>query len=949
MSKGVSTSRSTHIADSGGHFYRSDFQVHTPRDTQWQGDRPQDAAGRKAWAEDFVAAARKKDLHAVAISDHHDFAYFPYVKAAATAETDELGVPLVEKERLVVFPALELSLMVPCQAIMILDADFPENQLDDVLKALHFVPVDPDLEMLPQTDNLEDSGDINDLHAKLDKNTWLRGRYIILPNVSPGGYRTLMRKQFQGKYKEMIPVGGYLDGSIEQINNKKHMGDKKILDGEVAAWGSKRLALFPTSDSRSSDFAKLGEHSAWVKWTEPTAEAIRQACLAQESRVAHAEPEMPNIWISKVVVSQSKFMGRVEVALNPQFTALIGGRGAGKSTVLDYLRWALCDQPAQTTDDDEVADPRVRQRKLIEATLKPLGATVEVNCLINGIPHIVRRQAEDGSVFLKVGEGEFEKTREANIQSLLPVQAYSQKQLSSVAIRASELLRFVKSPIHAQLEGIDRRQREVSGRLRENFGKLGRHRVLKAEVERSDLRVRSIGDQAQALRDGLAGISDEDRATLDAKVGHDIARDSATDWHNAIVSAQERLQDLVADVESVLESLVVAGPLPDDIAVEGESVLKAGREALSRVRDALRAVDSDVQGNLSDGGVINRVETALDAKLEAFEVKYAQVKQRSSAHEAKLAVLAQLEGQQREARDLAQSQRKELEALGDPEQIQSQFRTEFVTIRQERTAALKGQCDALSESSEGLIRAVLSVASGFDAARERLKGMIVGSNVRGSRIEELFDHLGNETDPGATWELVLTELDLLAQLESDSELTSERTPTLSRLGLPLADQKKIATRITPDGWLDLSLVELADSPKFEYQAKAGSYIPFASASAGQQASALLSTLLAQAGSPLIVDQPEDDLDSDTVQRIVKKIWQSKSRRQLLFASHNANLVVNGDADLVLVCAYVNAGDQSSGHIKLQGAIDVAGVRNEITAVMEGGEKAFRLRKEKYGF
>ncbi|MBK7272512.1 MAG: hypothetical protein IPI13_04880 [Actinomycetales bacterium] len=75
----------------------------------------------------------------------------------------------------------------------------------------------------------------------------------------------------------------------------------------------------------------------------------------------------------------------------------------------------------------------------------------------------------------------------------------------------------------------------------------------------------------------------------------------------------------------------------------------------------------------------------------------------------------------------------------------------------------------------------------------------------------------------------------------------------------------------------------------------------------------------------------------------------KFEEPLIFSSHNANLVVNGDADLVLVCAYVNAGDQSAGHIKEQGAIDVAAVRSQITTVMEGGEKAFRLRKEKYGF
>jgi ABC-type cobalamin/Fe3+-siderophores transport system ATPase subunit len=167
--------------------------------------------------------------------------------------------------------------------------------------------------------------------------------------------------------------------------------------------------------------------------------------------------------------------------------------------------------------------------------------------------------------------------------------------------------------------------------------------------------------------------------------------------------------------------------------------------------------------------------------------------------------------------------------------------------------------------------------------------------------------------------------------------------------LTVSDQKKISPRITPDSWLDLSLAPLTDHPEFEYQSKQGEYIAFSSASAGQQATALLTTLLAQEGTPLIVDQPEEDLDSETVQRIVSKIWSSKGSRQLIFASHNANLVVNGDADLVLVCAYLKSGDQSSGHIKAQGAIDIASVRSEITSVMEGGERAFRLRKEKYGF
>lgn len=100
---------------------------------------------------------------------------------------------------------------------------------------------------------------------------------------------------------------------------------------------------------------------------------------------------------------------------------------------------------------------------------------------------------------------------------------------------------------------------------------------------------------------------------------------------------------------------------------------------------------------------------------------------------------------------------------------------------------------------------------------------------------------------------------------------------------------------------------------------------------------------------MIIDQPEDDLDNKIIHEIASDIWLAKTRRQLVFASHNANLVVNGDADLVLVFDYVVAGEQTSGCIRAEGAIDDDAVRNPIAEVMEGGKDAFRLRADKYGF
>lgn len=371
------TTRSVELADKGGHFYRADFQVHTPRDTQWDGARPAD---RDAWADVFVAKARERGLNAVAISDHHDFAYFPHIKKAAGREKLPDGTDVLETDRLIVFPALELTLSVPCQAIMILDADFPEDRLDDVLKAMHFDPVDRTLEALPQTTVLPDSGDINFLHEKLDKNEWLKGRYIILPNVTPKGHKTLLRESFQVKFRTMTSVGGYLDGPITELERQKYVGEKRILDGLDKNWGSKRLALFQTSDARKADFSTLGEHATWVKWSKPTAEAIRQACLAQESRISHTRPATPNVWVSRVVVSTSKFMGRVDVGVNPQYTALIGGArngqvdGAGLSSMGSVRPTRACNRRRRGCGSSRT--PKEARRGNTQTVRRPCGGAL---------------------------------------------------------------------------------------------------------------------------------------------------------------------------------------------------------------------------------------------------------------------------------------------------------------------------------------------------------------------------------------------------------------------------------------------------------------------------------------------------------------------------------------------------------------------------------------------
>ena len=105
-------------------------------------------------------------------------------------------------------------------------------------------------------------------------------------------------------------------------------------------------------------------------------------------------------------------------------------------------------------------------------------------------------------------------------------------------------------------------------------------------------------------------------------------------------------------------------------------------------------------------------------------------------------------------------------------------------------------------------------------------------------------------------------------------------------------------------------------------------------------------LLEQPGGPLIIDQPEGDLDNKIITDLTEKLHGAKQRRQLIFASHNANIVVNGASELV---TYLDIDSSGERKVACAGAIDAREICDVITSTMEGGEKAFKDRQDKYGY
>src|SRR5690554_2996638 len=918
----------------GTRFYNCDFQVHTPRDINWSGSKPITDAARNTYAEKFVLSCRQKGVNAVAITDHHDIAFFPFIKAAANNEVDSNGEPIKESEKLVVFPGIELTLSnPPCQALLILDSNFPEDQLVRVLHKLSIEP-NPINETSTKETILILSDVVNglrDLYTKLDTIDVLKGKYIILPHTSRG-HKGILRRDFYEHYIKMPCVSGYIDGTIPD-----DQGLKNIIGGKDRNYGFKSIPVFQTSDNRKETFEDLGTATTWVKWATPTAEALRQASLAKESRLSLVEPSVPQIFISRLSVTNSKFLGRVELEFNQQYNAFIGGRGTGKSTLLEYIRWGLCDQILGVGKYDSESEILKRRQVLIEKTLVPYSGEVRVTASINGIEHIVKRNSVTKEIQLKIGSGEFEKVTEEEIRRLIPIQAYSQKQLSSVGVRTDEL------------NNIGFNLREVSKNLKNAYSNLVRKKEIQNEIEELRLQSKSVSEQVQNLRNALKGLTDEDKQIIENKEFFENEQTFIQESNNEIDLFRQKFTSLSV---SLSEYPTILTNETDFKNIEIIRLIQSRKEQLfeelkSKLENILLLFSDD---NLSSFN--QSVEQWKELK-RTFDISYNLIKEKASTNENIIKEINNLESRLREITDSINERLAKIKELGSPETSFSTEKEKWYKLHKDKIDLLNSQAEKFTVLSKGIIKAEVTKSINIDSIQELLISSFTGTRISKEKIESICNEIIGSESPLESWKTVLEELKHLAEykISEDKPIELPDTATLTQSGLNDGNKQRIVELFSPDNWLAMLTQEIEFEPKFFYSTgnQMEDVIPFSEASAGQQATALLSVLLNQEGSPLLIDQPEDDIDNRAINEIIQSIWIAKSKRQLIFTSHNANLVVNGDAELVVCCDYKESSQQTQGEIKFEGAIDNPEIKREITLIMEGGEKAFKLRKEKYGF
>jgi type III restriction enzyme len=935
------------MSNRGAEFRKADFQIHSPRDDNWDGARPEDGLSAAATSEDiqkargiycrnFISKCVAEGLRAIAITDHHEGVYsYRVIQEKAKLEAEKSLVDLW------VFPGMELTCKDACQALIIFDANLPIALFEKARAKLGLAAdTKPDNPKGIKVDLLVFN--IAELQGLLDADPELRDRFIIFPHVKPGGHKTVLRAGFHKRFKDLPYVGGYMD---QCYPDQLSVRDRKILDGEIPAWASEKRGVFSCSDARHADFRLIGKHATWIKLASPTAESLRQAMLAPDSRIRYEEPKLPSAIIASVKVQGSKYLKDGTYNLNQQMNSVIGGRGAGKSTLLEYVRFALgCSAIDGMSGQGRTSE---RLQELLLSTLDQMTGTVSLNVLLNGAPVVVTREMAKRSVIKVDAAGSSTSSSVEEVRRLIPTQQYRQGELSELAREdaANRLLQLVTGQAASQIAEIEAKLKKNSQSLSESLAKAVRLSAAKLARAHADTQTKLLKAQIENLQKQL---TTGNQPTTPAIADHD----KYLQQQAVIESTTERLKvmrDQLAgslnEFAAEIQGLATGQPLIPGIGKLTQAFDMFRKAAQNEANGMGELAQQREQLMKWFDTMISSMEVAaLDWKpaLEKHQADYDEQKKALQGKQSVLDSIESLNVQLRSASQQLDIATVEEAALRDADKQLDELRKERV-IRQTELHVLVGkQIATIKEASSNLARGQLSPIPDFTEPHEAIRKILELPLLRETRIDALVNSILVAPDVAVQWKALQDEMIALVKWKEGAPNEKGVPPATPILHAALEDgfMEKLRERISADR--AANALQAILRPRVEiFQLRDGAEIEFRKASQGEQAATLLNILMNQSNGPLIIDQPEEDLDNRIINDIIRTIRKTKAERQLILATHNANIAVNGDSENVI--------EMVLGERRAFGAIDEPEVRDAITKTMEGGKDAFELRRKKYNF
>ncbi|AMV34978.1 hypothetical protein VN12_22820 [Pirellula sp. SH-Sr6A] len=610
------------------------------------------------------------------------------------------------------------------------------------------------------------------------------------------------------------------------------------------------------------------------------------------------------------------FLDGTKFELADGLNCFIGARGAGKTTMLEFVRYALDALPSR----EEQPVERRRIESLVEKNLA--GGRVEVTIETkDGMQYIVSRSSGDEPIVLTIDRQPTDISFKTGM--VFGADIYSQNEVETIAdCKASQLALLDKFQADS-IADIQSRIDHITSQLAANASQIVplQQRIVALTDELATI----ASVEEQLARFGAAG--GQDAATINKahtlKALRDREHRIARSGYQALAQYNDDLTTfkgrLVQNAAALIDKEVTSGP-------NGPMV----QDLLNVVSQCGIAIDQVIQDAKSKiAEAINQV-TAMGTRLTTThrqqEMDFQALIEKHQEAQGQAAERAKLE---RLRNDLLAKQRQKqqfVEQLGELESERQNLIRRLSEQRDERFAVREAIVKNINSHLAPAIRVSISQNGNPDRYQkileEGLKNARVKHGVVAQKIVDVF----------VPWDLVV------ALRRRDSGVLIERAELN-----PDQAEKVVTAMANSPALFELETVELMDLPTIELK-DGETYKESLSLSTGQKCTTVLPLLLLESANPLLVDQPEDNLDNRFIsEAVVEAILKMKSRRQMIFVTHNPNIPVLGDAERVFVLDSDGATSRKSN----EGTVDEC--KREIVNLLEGGENAFKVRKHRYAY
>lgn len=609
------------------------------------------------------------------------------------------------------------------------------------------------------------------------------------------------------------------------------------------------------------------------------------------------------------------FLDGLRLDLADGLNCIIGARGTGKTTILELVRYALDSLP----DGDTDAAGRRRVEALVESNLEGgrIELTVETK---DGLTYIVSRAAGDEPLVLS----EDRQPTDINLAAggLFKADIYSQNEVESIADRTVSQLDLLDNFEAERIADIQARIQQAEANLAHNAAAII---PLQDKIAALADELNQLGSVEAKLKT-FASVGGEDAQAINQAHAHKALRDRE---RRAMETTDQFLGEYTEQFESLAGAItgqvgnlftrdMLAGPNGETIAATRQSLLDCGAAVDGLLREVHDRIEAERTKLAEAGEALGlthaQQEMAFRAIIEKHQAAQGQAAERAKLERLRNDLLAKKHQREETGKKLAKLQEDRQGLLG----ALSELRDERFRIREQVATRIN---EALSPE----IRASVTQYGCADRYQRLLEETLRTAKVRAGAVAQKL--------------LALWPADLV------SALRARDTDTLMEKADLNADQaeKVVAALSTAQTLFDLETVELTDRPQIELHV-GGEYKNAAALSTGQKCTAILPILLLDSENPLLVDQPEDNLDNRFIYAcVVERIREIKRRRQLIFVTHNPNIPVLGEAAQVVVLE----ADGIAARKANEGDVDQC--KAEIVTLLEGGAEAFKERSKRYDY